>query len=86
MLANSGNTRSDDRSYDLHRFTKMPVNVLSTFWYPKLYSLHNIYESEEEVPPGGVNEETEKIKIPSNLACTDEKIDDGGIYLLDNCD
>jgi len=76
-------SKPDDRAYDLHRFTKMPLNVLSTLWYPKLYPIHTLFDSYEMVP-GSVNEDTQKTILPSNIACTDEKIDDNGIFLLDN--
>jgi len=83
MLRISGEIKPDERSYDLHKFTRYPCNVLSNLWYPKLISLHDIYES-KEFAAGSLVEETQRIIVPANIAATDEKIDDNGIYLLDN--
>jgi len=81
ILRTGGEVKSDDRAYDLFRFIRAPLNVLSNYLYPKVYPLHTIW-TEDEYAPGNVV--GNRISLPANLAATDEKIDDNGIYLIDN--
>ena len=81
MLRVGGDVRPDDRSYDLFRFIKTPLNVLSNIFYVKMYSLHDIW-TEDSYAPGNMVDD--RVVLGKNLAATDEKIDDNGIYLLDN--
>ena len=81
VLRMTGDTKPDDRAYDLFRFIKTPLNVLSNIFYVKMYPLHTIWTG-EEYSPGDVIEG--RTILGGNLAATDEKIDDNGIYLLDN--
>jgi len=81
ILRVGGEIRPDDRAYDLFRFIKMPLNVLSNVLYVKLYALHTIWV-DDEYAPGNIVEG--RVVLGPNLASTDEKIDDNGMYLLDN--
>jgi protein transport protein SEC24 len=85
MLRTTGEYKADDRSYDLHRFMKSPVNVLSNIWYPKLYPIHNIFDG-DSLAPGSVIQTADitRVSVGNSLACTDEKIDENGMYLLDS--
>lgn len=83
ILRAVGDTKPDDRSFDLHRFLKMPLNVLSNLWYVKIYPVHTIFD-DNEYGPGNVVEE--RTILGPNLPATDEKIDNYGMYLLDNND
>lgn len=81
MLRIGGDARPDSRAYDLFRFIKTPLNVLSNLLYIKMYPLHTIWTDDVHAPGNIVDGRT---VLGGNLAATDEKIDDDGIYLLDN--
>jgi len=83
ILRAIGDTKPDARSFDLHRFIKMPLNVLSNLWYVKIYPIHTIFD-DNEYGPGNVVED--RVILGPNLPATDEKIDNYGMYLLDNND
>ena len=83
MLRTMGDMKPDDRSYDLHRFLKMPLNVLSNLWYLKVYAIHTIYDDNEY---GAGNIVEDRVVLGSNIPATDEKLESHGIYLLDNND
>ena len=84
ILRTTSDVKPDERSYDLHRFTRLPVNVMSTILYPKLYAIHPIYQV-DELGPGKTTEEG-RVVLMNNLATTQDKIDDDGIYLIDTAE
>lgn len=84
VLRTMGDIKPDDRSFDLHRFIKMPLNVLSNLWYTKVYALHTLYDNDNEYGAGNVVDD--RVIIDSNIPAMDEKLESHGIYLLDNND
>jgi len=82
VLRIANDVKPDERSYDLHRLTKMPINVASNFLYPKVFPIHSIYSIEENTP--GQTNEDGRVILPSSIAPSTDKITDDGIYLIDN--
>ena len=82
ILRVTNDVKPDERSYDLHRLSRLPINCMSTVLYPKLYAVHNI-NTAEDLTPGRTTEDGRTV-LMGNLATTQDKIDDDGIYLIDN--
>lgn len=82
LLRLNHDVKLDERSYDLHRFMRLPVNVMSTILYPKVYAMHSIY-SIGEFGPGQMTEDG-RVVMTNSIATTEDKFDDDGIYLIDN--
>jgi protein transport protein SEC24 len=81
ILRLSNDVRPDDRSFDLHRFTRWSVNIFSNFLYTKIYALHNLYRN-EEMTPGNLKDD--KVILGPNIGASDERLESNGIYLFDN--
>ena len=81
ILRTTNDVKPDERSYDLHRLLRLPVNGCANVLYTKVYPIHTIYEI-EEMGPGRITEEERTIMM-NNVAATDDKLSDDGIYLVD---
>ena len=84
ILRLGNDIRPDDRSYDLHGLTKLPLNILSSLLYMKIYPIHTIYNNNDQYSPGNVIDD--KVILGSTIGCTEDKIESNGIYLCDNND
>ncbi|XP_033744553.1 protein transport protein Sec24C-like isoform X2 [Pecten maximus] len=60
---------TDDRSYLMHLISAMDVKSSHVFFYPRLMPLHNIEKS---------------AKMPRSIRCSAERLQDNGVYLLEN--
>ncbi|XP_055954647.1 protein transport protein Sec24C [Patella vulgata] len=61
---------TDDRSYLTHLINSMSVESSSVFFYPRLLPLHNV--------------DTETKELPSAIRCSTDRLQDDGVYLLEN--
>ncbi|KAI0237798.1 Protein transport protein Sec24C [Lamellibrachia satsuma] len=70
ILQGGADLTTDDRSYLMHLVNAMPVTDSACFFYPRLLPLHDV----------DVNSEA----LPTALRCSYERINDVGVYLLEN--
>ena len=82
ILRSTNDVKPDERSYDLHKLIKMPINCASNFLYPKVFQIHTICDVGEPGP--GQTTEEGRIIMPVNIPTTQDKLTDDGIYLIDN--
>lgn len=61
---------TDDRSYLMHLINSMDVKSSSCFFYPRLLPLHDLDPQATELPTG--------------MRCSAERLQDDGVYLLEN--
>ncbi|GFS08347.1 transport protein Sec24C [Elysia marginata] len=61
---------TDDRSYLMHLVNSMDPSTSNVFFYPALLPFHNL--------------DMESSEIPSAIRCSNERLEDNGIYLLEN--
>ncbi|ESO85828.1 hypothetical protein LOTGIDRAFT_221280 [Lottia gigantea] len=61
---------TDDRSYLTHLINSMSVESSSVFFYPRLLPLHTLDPDTKE--------------FPSAIRCSTERLQDDGVYLLEN--
>ncbi|OWF45631.1 protein transport protein Sec24C-like isoform X2 [Mizuhopecten yessoensis] len=61
---------TDDRSYLMHLISAMDVKSSHVFFYPRLMPLHNLEKS--------------AAKMPRSIRCSAERLQDNGVYLLEN--
>lgn len=67
---------TDDRSYLILMLNGMNVRSTNVFFYPRLLPLHHIDES--------ISDELSDDYLPKAVRCSQERLDDHGIYLLEN--
>ncbi|XP_014770483.1 protein transport protein Sec24C isoform X1 [Octopus bimaculoides] len=67
---------TDDRSYCLLLLNAMDVKSTNVFFYPRLLPLHHIDES--------ISDELVEDYLPKAVRCSLERLDDNGIYFLEN--
>lgn len=70
------NVSTDDRSYLILMLNAMNVKATNVFFYPRLLPLHHIDES--------ISDELADDYLPKAVRCSQERLDDHGIYLLEN--
>ncbi|GFN78549.1 transport protein sec24c [Plakobranchus ocellatus] len=61
---------TDDRSYLMHMVNSMDPQMSNVFFYPTLLPFHNL--------------DMESNEIPTAIRCSVERLEDNGIYLLEN--
>ncbi|BFZ03064.1 hypothetical protein BsWGS_06104 [Bradybaena similaris] len=61
---------TDNRSYLMHLVNGMDVKMSNVFFYPRLLPLHNL--------------DLESSEFPVAIRCSVERLEDSGIYLLEN--
>lgn len=61
---------TDDRSYLMHLVNSMDPRTSNVFFYPALLPFHNL--------------DMESSEIPAAIRCSSERLEDNGIYLLEN--
>lgn len=66
---------TDDRSYLMYLCECMDVSASNVFFYPRLMPIHDLppAETEDEAPA-----------LPAFIRCSVERLDQRGVYLLDN--
>ena len=84
ILRNGNDVRPDDRSYDLHRLSKLPLNIMSSLLYMKIYPIHKIYDNTDQYSPGNIIDD--KVILGSTIGCSEEGMESNGIYVCDNND
>ncbi|GAB1598001.1 protein transport protein Sec24C-like isoform X2 [Argonauta hians] len=75
-IQGSSEVPTDDRSYCLLMLNAMDVKSTNVFFYPRLLPLHHIDES--------VTDETLEEFLPKAVRCSLDRLDDNGIYFLEN--
>ncbi|KAG0368603.1 COPII subunit [Gamsiella multidivaricata] len=68
---------SDLRSYAMHLFSTLPSQCLIPYIHPKLYSLHNMPENCGTIGSNG-------IEMPLALNLSSERLERGGLFLLED--
>ncbi|CAD8055747.1 unnamed protein product [Paramecium sonneborni] len=83
-LLKQGNVRIDNRIFEIHLVLTQSMHFLNNFFYPKLFSIHDINSQlvSDKYQVGSITDE-EKIVLPHNIATTIDKIKSDGIYILD---
>ncbi|RUS83129.1 hypothetical protein EGW08_009118 [Elysia chlorotica] len=61
---------TDDRSYLMHLVNSMDPRTTNVFFYPSLLPFHNL--------------DMESSDVPAAIRCSSERLEDNGIYLLEN--
>lgn len=61
---------TDDRSYLMHLINSMDVKSSAAFFYPRLLPMHDLTPQTTELPAG--------------IRCSAERLQDSGVYLLEN--
>ena len=60
----------DDRAFMMSTVSSMDVNSSSVYFYPRLFPIHDLNTSEEG--------------LPDQIRCSIDKIQENGVYLLEN--
>ena len=60
----------DDRAFMMSTVSSMDVNSSSVYFYPRLFPIHDLNTSEEG--------------LPEQIRCSIDKIQENGVYLLEN--
>jgi len=70
--------KTDERYYYLHRLMTLSAAEMSTFVYPRLFSLHSLGANHGCIGSHG------DVSLPPTISLAAEKLDMAGVYLLDN--
>lgn len=73
-----GNESSDRRVHDMRMIRAMGCTELSLYLYPRIISVHNLH------PEDGFANEQGQLEIPPALRASFSRIEEGGVYLVDN--
>ncbi|KAF8975060.1 COPII subunit, partial [Entomortierella lignicola] len=68
---------SDLRSYAIHLFSTLPSQCLIPYIHPRFYSLHNMPENCGTIGDNG-------IEMPTPLNLTSERLERGGLFMLED--
>lgn len=71
-LSGGSDMSIDDRAFAMQYVLMMNVSTSVNYFYPRLIPIHDIDASKE------------KVEIPASVRCTIEKINDQGVYILEN--
>jgi protein transport protein SEC24 len=74
----SGNEPTDRRVHDLRMLKSMGACELSLYLYPRVIGLHSLTEQE------GFADENGYLRQPKTVRASFAKIEEGGVYLVDN--
>jgi len=74
-----GNETSDRRVHDMRLLKQMGALELSLYLYPRIYPLHNLAPED-----GFPDAETGHLVMPPSMRATFSRVEDGGVYLVDN--
>ncbi|KAL3875828.1 hypothetical protein ACJMK2_033741 [Sinanodonta woodiana] len=61
---------TDDRSYLMHMISSMDVKSSCVFFYPRLLPIHNL--------------DPHSVEFPAAIRCSSERLQDDGVYILEN--
>lgn len=73
-----GREMMDRRIHDLRLIKSMGPLELSLYLYPRIISLHNLDQND------GFANESGHLRMPAGMRATFSKVDEGGVYLVDN--
>ncbi|KAK9855955.1 hypothetical protein MYU51_001679 [Penicillium brevicompactum] len=73
-----GNESSDRRVHDMRMIRAMGCTELSLYLYPRIIPVHNMQ------PEDGFANEHGQLQIPPSLRASFSRIEEGGVYLVDN--
>ncbi|KAF2664471.1 Sec23/Sec24 family protein [Microthyrium microscopicum] len=73
-----GREPTDRRVYDLRQLRGMGPMEISLYLYPRIISLHNLEEGD------GFPNEKGHLRMPAMLRASFSRIEEGGVYLVDN--
>ncbi|KAK3319922.1 hypothetical protein B0T19DRAFT_467836, partial [Cercophora scortea] len=74
-----GNETSDRRVYEMLLIRSMGALELSLYLYPRMIPIHNL-QPEDGFP----DEQTGHLRVPPSIRTSFSRVEDGGVYLLDN--
>ncbi|TID22058.1 M-phase inducer phosphatase [Venturia nashicola] len=73
-----GKEPTDRRVHDLRMIKSMGPMEMSLYLYPRIYSLHNLADGD------GFANENGHLRMPSSIRASFSKIEEGGVYVVDN--
>ncbi|KAJ5132655.1 hypothetical protein N7448_006813 [Penicillium atrosanguineum] len=73
-----GNEASDRRTHDMRMIRAFGCTELSLYLYPRILPIHNMN------PEDGFPNEHGQLQVPPALRASFSKIEEGGVYLVDN--
>ncbi|KAJ6020683.1 hypothetical protein N7540_006187 [Penicillium herquei] len=73
-----GNESSDRRAHDQRLLHSFGCTELSLYLYPRILAIHNMQ------PEDGFPNEHGQLQVPPTLRASYSKIEEGGVYLVDN--
>jgi len=74
-----GSEPTDRRVHDMRMLKQMGALELSLYLYPRMIPLHNLAPED-----GFPNAETGHLLMPPSMRCTFARVEEGGVYLIDN--
>ncbi|KAI1004991.1 Uncharacterized protein K3495_g3225 [Podosphaera aphanis] len=74
----AGQEPTDRRVHDMRMLKAMGVSELSVYLYPRLIPLHNLD------PGDGFADDQGHLRMPLSVRCSFSRIEEGGVYLIDN--
>lgn len=83
------NVSFDERIYDLTSLASMPIANLMGRLYPKIYSVHDIYDKEIELKSGNAlagDAIEDRVLLPDTIGCYLSRTRAEGCYLVDTGD
>jgi len=74
-----GQEPSDRRVHDMRMIKSMGALELSLYLYPRMIPVHNLRPED-----GFANPETGHLLMPPSIRCSFSRVEEGGVYLIDN--
>lgn len=73
-----GQELSDRRVHDMRMLKSMGASELSCYLYPRIIPIHNL------APEDGFTDEEGHLRMPPYIRCSFSRVEEGGVYLVDN--
>ena len=73
-----GSEPTDRRVHDMRMLRSMGCLELSLYLYPRMIPIHNL------APEDGFPNEDGQLRMPPSVRCSFSRVENGGVYLLDN--
>jgi protein transport protein SEC24 len=74
-----GQEPTDRRVHDMRMLKSMGALELSLYLYPRMIPVHNLTPED-----GFANAETGHLQMPPSVRCSFSRVEEGGVYLVDN--
>lgn len=84
--------KPDARVYDMIRFFSLPLHQLCNLLYPKIYPIHTILDTVNDIDgnpfdaasQAGTYLSDDRVSMPSTIPCSLDRLSSFGVYLIDN--